>query len=36
MEKVLRHYGGIQEWLVKLVEDLYERTFCKVMMLMCP
>ncbi|KAK4296122.1 hypothetical protein Pmani_031359 [Petrolisthes manimaculis] len=30
MKKVLRHYG-IPEWLVKLVEDLHEGTFCKVM-----
>ena len=30
MEKVLRYYG-VPEWLVKLVEDLHDGTFCKVM-----
>ena len=30
MGKVLRYYG-VPEWLVKLVKDLHEGTFCKVM-----
>ena len=29
MGKVLRYYG-VPEWLVKLVKDLHEGTFCKV------
>ena len=30
MGKDLRYYG-VPEWLVKLVKDLHEGTFCKVM-----
>ena len=30
IKKVLRHYG-VPEWLAKLIEDLHEGTFCKVM-----
>ena len=30
MVRILRHYG-VPEWLVSLVEDLHEGTFCKVM-----
>ena len=30
MGKVLRYYG-VPEWLVKLVKDLHEGTFCMVM-----
>ena len=30
MGKVLRYYG-VPEWLVKLVKDLHEGKFCKVM-----